>query len=213
MIHPWTEIDIEFFKEIFEHYKNHQGESEDKVIEIQNLSGIHYNEVPTVRVFIGAKINPLDYRDWNSGICSVFDNFSGIIGDDYTKEEFSTLNMCFFSTGPLITPFGHGNKNSDTFMITAFGNMDELKKTVIPAPSDRLVMWYRKEPDGTIVYDMTRQPTDLPDTKRFIRIRMMDFSDWKKIIDGAIKHAKFPDDFTKDDLKKEDFVAIEYKET
>lgn len=213
MIHQWTEIDIGFFKEIFEFYKNHQGDSENKVIEIQNLSGIHYGEVPTVRIFFGAKINPLDYREWNSGICSVFDSFSGVIGSDYVRDEYQALNLCFFSDGPMITPFGHGNKNAETFMITAFGNMDELKKTIIHPPSDRLVMWYWKDKNGTIVYDMTRRPTNLSDEERFIRIRTMDFSDWKKTADSAIKHAKFPDSFTQNDLKKEDFKAIEYEET
>ena len=113
----------------------------------------------------------------------------------------------------MITPFGHGNKNAETFMITAFGSMDELKKTIIHPPADRLVMSYWKDKNGTMVYDMTRRPTSLSDEERFIRIRTMDFSDWKKTADSAIKHAKFPDSFTQNDLKKEDFKAIEYEET
>lgn len=213
MVSQWSEIDLEMFYEIFDFYKDHKGHSKDKVIEIQNLSGKYYEEVPYTRIFLGSKINPLDYREWNGGICSVFDTFKETLGVEEIENEFSILNLCYVADGmgPLITPFGPAKKNIETFFATSFGDMNDVNNTSITKKDGmhaRLILWFTKDKSGKIVYDMSRKKTTLPNTKRFVRIRTMDFSDWKQIVEFSIAHAKMPDEFVKDDIKKEDFGKV-----
>ena len=216
MINQWNEIDLEMFYELFDFYRNHKGTSENKVIEIQNLSGKYYEEIPYTRIFIGSKINPLDYREWNSGICAVYDTFKDTLGKDELDEEFRVLNLCFFaeSAGPMITPFGPTPKNIDTFFATSFGDSEKMQNTSMERKGgySRLILWYTRDKDGKIVYDMSRKKTTLPDTKRYIRVRTMDFSDWKLAIEDSIIHARVPDYFSKDDITKEDFGKVTEQE-
>lgn len=211
MINQWSEVDLELFYEIFDFYKNHKGSSEDKVIEIQNISGKYFDEVPYTRIFLGAKINPLDYRESNPGICSVYDTFKDSLGKRELDEEFRVLNLCFYCAagGPLITPFGPTAKNIDTFFATSFGDTDAVKRTSMKKSMyNRLILWYTKDKDGKIVYDMSRAPITVPDSQRLVRIRTMDFSDWKKMIDESTRCAKFPDYFEKDDISSESFGKV-----
>ena len=212
MINQWNEIDLEMFYELFDLYKNHYGTSENKVIEIQNLSGKYYDEVPYTRIFLGSRINPLDYREWNSGICAVYDTFKDALGKEEIEEEFRVLNLCFFaeSAGPMITPFGPTPKNIDTFFATSFGDSEKIKNTPRERKGgySRLILWYTRDKNGKIVYDMSRKKIVVPDDKRYIRIRTMDFLDWTLAIKESIVHARVPDYFTKDDIKKEDFGKV-----
>ena len=213
MISQWSEVDLEMFYEIFNFYKEHRGHSEDKIIEIQNLSGKYYEEVPYTRIFLGSKINPLDYREWNTGICAVYDTFKDQIGVDQIEKEFSTFNLCFVAEGmgPMITPFGPTDKNIKTFFATSFGDMAEINDSPISKKDglfSRLILWFTRDKNGKIIYDMSRKQNSTPDTKRLVRIRTMDFSDWKKVVDSSIIYAKIPDDFAKDDVRKEDFGKV-----
>ena len=211
MITQWSEVDLELFYDIFDFYKNHGGSSEDRVIEIQNISGKYFNEVPYTRIFLGAKINPLDYRESNEGICAVFDTFKDKIGGKELEREFSVFNLCFYCVagGPLITPFGPTEKNIDTFFATSFGDLKDVKRTSVKKSMyNRLILWYTRDKDGKIVYDMSRAPITIPDSQRLIRIRVMDFKDWKNMIDESRRYAKFPDEFEKDDISRESFGEV-----
>lgn len=210
MINQWNDIDLEMFKELFDFYRNHGGGSKDKVIEIQSLSGQYYEEDPCTRIFLGSKINPFDYRKWNESICTVFESFKDTID---IEDDLEMLNLCFFAPrrgyGPLITPLGATEKNVYNFWAASFGDMSEVENSSLKnGIYSRLILWFTKDANGKIVYDMSRKPTKFSLTERLVRVRIMDFSDWKKMVSEALESDRIPEYFSSSDIKKEDFGKV-----
>lgn len=210
MIKEWVEIDVELFKTIFNSYLNHEGDSTDKVIEIQYIPNIWEAQSPAeeVRMFLGSGIDPFEFRDANSVICKMYERFvkEGLINE--IEEDLKKLNICYFQEGqPLISPIGATDTNIRLFMDTCFGDEDDIKdnemyKTL--RKLDKMVLWYVRNKNGKIVYDSSRK--SVPDSKKTVRIRSIDLSDWKKMILEGVTLGRFPEKYKKDDVDKEDII-------
>lgn len=210
MIQNWVEIDVGLFREIFESFLNHQGDTQDKIIELQSPAAIWYNSIDNVagtRIFIGSGIDPMDYRKWNEPICKIYENFSEMFGDE-VKADYKKLNLCMFGRAPYITTMGSCEETIKMFWETSFASRDEFsERNKNLANLDQLVMWYYRK-GKKIYYDMRRIPRK--DVEHLIRIRVMDLRDWKNEVALALANdGAFRDSFIKDDIKKSDMVVYE----
>ncbi len=214
MIQNWVEVEVELFREIFDSFLNHSGDTTGKVIEIQSPASIWYKgrDDMQARIFLGSGINPLEYRKWNEAICSVYEHLTDLFGEETSlKDDYGRLNLCMFGHAPFITTVGSCEDTVKMFWETSFASEDEFSernKKLIKL--DQLVMWYYKKGDK-IYYDMRRLPRK--DVDHLVRIRVMDLDDWKKIVSDAIVNGgEFSKDFTKDDIKKSDMVVYEMEQ-
>lgn len=203
MINKWTELDLELFYEVLRKYLNHVGDSDNKVIEIQNMSDVWYDPFIKTRLFLGAKINPLDWEDWNERLVTAIRGFG-----ESTFRSYCDLLFCCLGYAPIMSPLPKTGKTLDMFLATSFGDEAATRDFWKGQENEKLVLWYSRDEDGGIIYDMSRNPITLPDTKRFIRIRTMDYSDWKDMVEKTIKTTKQPEELTKDDLKKEEIKKV-----
>ena len=204
MIGKWEEISVELFKEIFNFYLNHEGSSVDKVIEIQNIQCIGQDN--ETRIFLGSKMNPLDWKEDNKLVVELYDKMKKHGLGEKVLDDISILNVCYFQQGaPLISPIGATSENINLFLMTCFGNKEELDDNPLFSlikDINETVVWYRRGSDGKINYVTTRPK--ISDSDKLVRIRVMDYKDWEKIISEGTRSGYFPDKYKKDDIKAED---------
>jgi hypothetical protein len=212
MINEWAEVDVELFKEIFNTYLNHEGSTAEKVIEIQNISSIILgaNSRDECRIFIGAGLDPLEWKEDNRAVYEMYKRFLDIGLEDKIKNDLSILNICYFQDGsPMISPIGASKSNIDLFLDTCFGNKDDIKKNPLYLAIkdlDQTVVWYRRRSDGKINYVSSRP--NIPDRDKLVRIRTMDLSDWKKMMLEGSTVGRFPEKYRADDIKKDDIFRV-----
>ena len=213
MIQEWREIDLDLFRQIFSAYLNHQGDTEGKVLEIQNISGIYFEDFTDedgscCRIFLGAGMNPLEFREFNELVAETYDKFGDLDPEFQNKieEDLKILNVCYFQSGqPLISPIGATKKTIDIFFLTCFGGMSEIAKfKEVPLEKfEHSILWYSKDSEGNVKYNNLRED-DISDLDKLIRVRVMDLSDWKKMVYEGITLQCFPDRYKTEDLHKED---------
>lgn len=215
----WQELDLNFFKEeIFERYWTREPGTLEKVIEIQTLQPMGEEH----RLFFGAGINVLDYREWNKETvdliekCNMF--LKMIPGVD--KSKFRNINDCQISVctiskdyGPLVSPIGAVPDHYALVKHVYFGEelSNELKRSVglfmeagKNKKSDVLIpAWYYKENGYYKVGEELRK-----DKENKILIRIWNLLDWKEMIKSYINSGfKFPDYVNKDDISKDLIVS------
>ena len=173
MVTKWNEIDLEFWKEIWDQYWNNEDYTLSRVLEIQNLASIKARE-PTFRVFFGNGIRIGDWKKWNSMFLEMFKHMRQLSPGlkDMTTE--SPIGMCFFTpSGPKITPMGLAAQHYEFVWHTCFGGpITQTIKDLMPEKDiHKCDLWYTKE-NGRYVINGKG--------KRYIRVRVWDLDDWKK---------------------------------
>ena len=210
MIEPWVELDVELFKEIFYAYLNHEGNSAKKVIEIQNISNISLGASPSeeTRIFLGAGLDPFEWREDNEMVCLMYEKFVEAGMGDKMKDDLSILNICYFQEGsPLISPIGATKNNTELFLDTCFGDMEDIEKNPLYSTIkdlDQTVVWYKRNKKGKIDYVTTRPKVS--DRDKLVRIRAMDLEDWKHMMLEGTTIGRFPNKYKTDDIKKKDII-------
>ena len=212
MINDWAEIDVELFKEIFNTYLNHGGNTTEKVIEIQNISSICLGAGPRdeCRIFIGAGLDPLEWKEDNEMVYKMYKSFLDAGLGDKMKNDLSILNVCYFQDGsPMISPIGATKNNIDLFLDTCFGNKEDIQKNPLYKTIkdlDQTVIWYRRRKDGKINY-VTSRP-NISDKEKLIRIRAMDLDDWKTMMLEGTTVGRFPEKYKVNDIKQDDIIRM-----
>lgn len=204
MINEWANIDLDLFREVLQKYLCHIGDSDNKVIEIQNLFDIYFEVSQPTRIFIGAKLDPYDWPDWNTKLINIIED----VGKDNFYKNCDLLFCSVSGQGPLLSPLPRSGKTFNIFWSTAFGDEESIAGAWKGKNAARLVLWYAKDKSGKIIYDITRAKTALSDTERFVRIRIMDYYECRNIINRIIKTTRIPEEFSKEDLKKSDFTPV-----
>lgn len=207
MISPWTEVDLDLFYEVLRKYLNHVKNSDDKVIEIQNPSDSYFDPPIKTRIFLGAKINPFDWPDWNERLIGVINE----MGLDFFKSKCDLLFCSLgYGGGPMMSPIPKSGRTLEMFLATSFGDKNSVESFWKGQShlASSLVFWYSRNSEGKIVLDVSRNTITLPDTQRYIRIRIIDYPDWKKLVDDTVRATIPPEEITKDDLKPEDFGEV-----
>lgn len=215
MIQNWVEISVDLFREIFDSYISHKGNSADKVIEIQNPAEIYYGT--NSRTFIGAGIDPFEFRTYNELMCQACESLEHGHPDkaESLREDINILNSCDipkYISGPLISPIGATPENIKLWWVVHFGSISDME--ALSSLKDKIddfkvgVCWYFRDENGKIVYDMRRKNTATNEKDMLIRIRSIDLADWKKMIYETISINEFPAEYMKEDIKKEDFSKV-----
>lgn len=215
MIQNWVEISVDLFREIFESYVSHRGNSTEKVIEIQNPAEIYFGT--NARTFIGAGLDPFEFRSFNEVMCKTCEMLEkgGDLGDSASlREDIKILNSCDipkYIAGPLISPVGATPENLKLWWTIHFGSLSDMEK--ISTVKDKIddfkagISWYFRNKNGKIVYDMRRE-NNIDEKDMLIRIRSIDLADWKKMVYETISINEFPAEYMKEDMKKEDFFMV-----
>ena len=206
MISEWKEVDLDLFYEVLRKYLNHIGDSDDKVIEIQNLADAYYDPPIKTRVFLGAKIDPFDWPDWNDRLIGIIKE----LGVEYFKSKCDLIFCSLAFGGPMMSPLPRSGKTLEMFLSTSFGDEDSIRELWKgqTQSTGMLIFWYSRNSEGKIVFDMSRKPITIPDTERYVRMRIIDFPEWKRLVNETVRSTQHPEELTKDDLKPEDFGEV-----
>lgn len=203
MVYKWNEISIEMFKEIFTSFWKGEDVSKGKVLEIQNLPAIK-SECEDIRIYFGGDIKLYDWKEYNKVHIMLLENMTERMGIPLSEiigeEKFS---MCMLNeTKPKITPLGLPD-HFDLIWSTCFGG--KIKDNVKQFVKIPLNLWYIKDKNGTKTCDVSEDAGPrYSDTEKYVRIRSIDFEDWKEMIS---KHAEglgelkwMEDDIVADDI-------------
>lgn len=214
MINPWVEVSVGLFRDIFKAYLGHSGDTEGKVIEIQNLASIYFHDDRTcsARIFLGAGMDPFEFGRSNEALCDLKEAFERMGMGEKFMNDLKVLNICYFCDGEaLISPVGATKTNTDMFFITCFGDSSDMDR--VPSLRDsisdtsKMVVWFKRDSDGKYIYDSSRKPgTD--DEAKQVRIRVMDLEDWKTMMLEGETLRRFPEKYKKDDIKKDEIILV-----
>lgn len=201
MIYNWNEVSQPMFKEIFDTFWD--GKHPNKILEVQNLTGI-YSKFPSLRVFFGERINILDWKEYNKDSYNIIKT----VADLKEVQKESKLSMCITESGPKITPLGAAPEHYDIIMKTCFGfpgDSHNLYSSIKPMSA-----WFTKSLDGNYCCDLDADPKVTPE-EMFLRIRAIDFDDWKQEIDLYNSTGHFSKELTKEDISRE-YISVNFPE-
>lgn len=181
----WQEIDLDFFKEIFDLYWS--GQFKDRVIEVANLTSYKisgdYNSI-----FFGYKISMCDYPKWNEVFIKSISNME--------VEKNRLLSSCMLEKGPKISPLVY-QEHYDLMMWAWFDGevkpgfvTDELGK--------RCPFWYYKRGDN-IIPSMSAfgiENTAPVNSKKKVLVRILSFDSWKELVNDYIDIGGYSEKWT-----------------
>ena len=172
MIYDWKEVKLKTFEEILESYWNNSKNTIDKVIEVQHMPSLILSK-SNIRVFFGNKINILDWKEENSEILQ-----------EIKKCKLSKFNltMCMTEGYPRIYPLSQNHYDVISKVYDKF-----LEKYL-----------FTRDSNGNIYFDIEKK---IPIESQLIRIRGIDYSDWKDEVDFFYKNTCFIKSFTENYVK------------
>lgn len=182
-VSKWGEIDIELFKEIFDRYWKRESNTVDKVLEIQNLVAIGEG-YPDIRVYFGANIRIEDFEEYNSVSLNIVNSIRNSLGDSFMRDV--NLSMCILSDGPRITPLSVEKAHYDLIWYNCFSDPDKITYKSSDFSVSPMTLWYGKTKEELYV-----PGKDINGSKRYVRLRSWNYSDWRKAIDSYCTDDKF----------------------
>lgn len=206
----WQEIDLDFFiSEVFERYWQRDPGTLEKIIEVQCL------QEERNRLFFGAGINVLDYKEWNKDTvdliekCEMILKFMPIPGSKFKNINDCQISVCTISEGygPLISPLGAVPDHHDLVRHVYFGGeiskdlQDSVQLFMKGSSKDDVIIpcWFYKEGGYYKTGDTLKKDKD-----NKIRIRIWNFLEWKEMVKDYIKSSlNFPDYVNKDDVSRD----------
>lgn len=193
-ISNWQEIRLGFFKEeVLARFWNHEGETEDLIIEIQYIPALICGE-PWRRAFVGAGISldfPYNTRPDNVKANLLKDNNLEALRE-YEREHAIGFAMTGDSDFPIDSvTLAYTIKEPHTIFMQNFGEdfSDDNKP---------IFLWYNLRKDGKIDEENFR-----PNPESMIRVRYLRLDYFMEVL-GFYKESgykNFPDEFLKDDYK------------
>lgn len=220
----WNEIDIDLFKDVFKAYFNHEGNLDDKVLEVQNLNSI-YHDSPDVRVFFGSGIEIKDYVKWNTNALAISDALEHVFGSfpNFRRLEDCEISMCIFEQGPIIIPIGSSPGHDNIILASYFGiefpiddNNAKVANIIKSIEKERrnksMYLYYYYCNNGIDKkYYISSSKDNLGDEFiKKVRVRTMTLNEWKQLTKNYItSNYKLPDEIFKGDVDKDSIIKVD----
>lgn len=192
MIYKWCQIDLEMFEEIFNEYVSLASWSVNKVLEVQNIPSIILGQ-NSERFYLGNGIKLSDWISWNEGSIMLLDTINNALpGFKDLIINNNKISSCFLcDSGPKVTPMGI-DIHYKILWNTYFGQNFKIEDKFIFKDVDceiRPDFWFTKTgEDPELITYRPSKTRCLSNSQKFVRIRAIDLSDWKEMINSYLKH-------------------------
>lgn len=201
MINKWNEVDLSMFEYIFKMYWEIDPSTIDKVLEIQNLEAIKAG-CQDIRIYFGRKISINDFKEYNREAVTTIEQFKIIYGKDFITPNIN-ISVCMLEGigGPKIIPLGN-TENHYSIIWSSYFDEKEFKKSFIDEMIvSPMILWFKKTQDER--YFPGSSLKDISKDKKYVRIRGMDFKDWKEMMNSYCQTKNIEDLHIEDDIRKD----------
>lgn len=208
MVYKWNEIDLNMFLDVFDSFWNGEDWSLDLILEIQNIPAIISN-YPLSRFYLGKKINIYDFKEDNEQTINFMESAKNIFRennlDSSELDNITSLSMSILDEKRVrVVPI---SSSSYDIMRSCFGLYTKGGSSLLSYMSELMNLWYIKKNDGQRIIDLAKGASkNYSDNEKYIRMRTMNFEDWKTMVDRYKMTGKL--DNIEDDLNKSDFLII-----
>ena len=208
MVYKWNEIDLNMFLDVFDSFWNGEDWSLDLILEIQNIPAIISN-YPLSRFYLGKKINIYDFKGDNEQTINFMESAKDIFRENNLNSDeldnITSLSMSILDEKRVrVVPI---SASSYDIMRSCFGLYTKGGSSLLSYMSELMNLWYIKKNDGQRIIDLAKGASkNYSDNEKYIRMRTMNFEDWKTMVDRYKMTGKL--DNIEDDLNKSDFLII-----
>ena len=208
MVYKWNEIDLNMFLDVFDSFWNGEDWSLDLILEIQNIPAIISN-FPLSRFYLGKKINIYDFKEDNEQTINFMESAKNIFRENNLNSDeldnITNLSMSILVEKRVrVVPI---SASSYDIMRSCFGLYTKGGSSLLSYLSELMNLWYIKKNDEQRIIDLAKGASkNYSDNKKYIRMRTMNFEDWKTMVDRYKMTGKL--DNIEDDLNKSDFLII-----
>lgn len=208
MVYKWNEIDLNMFLDVFDSFWNGEDWSLDLILEIQNIPAIVSN-YPLSRFYLGKKINIHDFKKDNEQTINFMESAKNIFKENNLNSDeldnITSLSMSILDEKRVrVVPI---SSSSYDIMRSCFGLYTKGGSSLLSYMSELMNLWYIKKNDGQRIIDLAKGASkNYSDNEKYIRMRTMNFEDWKTMVDRYKMTGKL--DNIEDDLNKSDFLII-----
>ena len=208
MVYKWNEIDLNMFLDVFDSFWNGEDWSLDLILEIQNIPAIVSN-YPLSRFYLGKKINIHDFKKDNEQTINFMESAKNIFKENNLNSDeldnITSLSMSILDEKRVrVVPI---SASSYDIMKSCFGLYTKGGSSLLSYMSELMNLWFIKKNDGQRIIDLAKGASkNYSDNEKYIRMRTMNFKDWKTMVDRYKMTGKL--DNIEDDLNKSDFLII-----
>ena len=208
MVYKWNEIDLNMFLDVFDSFWNGEDWSLDLILEIQNIPAIVSN-YPLSRFYLGKKINIHDFKKDHEQTINFMESAKNIFKENNLNSDeldnITSLSMSILDEKRVrVVPI---SSSSYDIMRSCFGLYTKGGSSLLSYMSELMNLWYIKKNDGQRIIDLAKGASkNYSDNEKYIRMRTMNFEDWKTMVDRYKMTGKL--DNIEDDLNKSDFLII-----
>lgn len=196
------------FLDVFDSFWNGEDWSLDLILEIQNIPAIVSN-YPLSRFYLGKKINIHDFKKDNEQTINFMESAKNIFKENNLNSDeldnITSLSMSILDEKRVrVVPI---SSSSYDIMRSCFGLYTKGGSSLLSYMSELMNLWYIKKNDGQRIIDLAKGASkNYSDNEKYIRMRTMNFEDWKTMVDRYKMTGKL--DNIEDDLNKSDFLII-----
>lgn len=208
MVYKWNEVDLNMFLDVFDSFWNGEDWSLDLILEIQNIPAIISN-YPLFRFYLGKKINIYDFKEDNEQTINFMESAKDILRENNLNsnelDNITSLSMSILDEKRVrVVPI---SASSYDIMRSCFGLHIKGGSSLLSYMSELMNLWYIKKNDGQRIIDLAKGASkNYSDNEKYIRMRTMNFEDWKTMVDRYKITGKL--DNIENDLNKSDFLII-----
>ena len=208
MVYKWNGIDLNMFLDVFDSFWNGEDWSLDLILEIQNIPAIISN-YPLSRFYLGKKINIYDFKEDNEQTINFMESAKNILRENNLNSDeldnITSLSMSILDEKRVrVVPI---SASSYDIMRSCFGLYNKGGSSLLSYMSELMNLWYIKKNDGQRIIDLAKGASkNYSDNEKCIRMRTMNFEDWKTMVDRYKMTGKL--DNIENDLNKSDFLII-----
>ena len=196
------------FLDVFDSFWNGEDWSLDLILEIQNIPAIVSN-YPLSRFYLGKKINIHDFKKDNEQTINFMESAKNIFKENNLNSDeldnITSLSMSILDEKRVrVVPI---SASSYDIMKSCFGLYTKGGSSLLSYMSELMNLWFIKKNDGQRIIDLAKGASkNYSDNEKYIRMRTMNFKDWKTMVDRYKMTGKL--DNIEDDLNKSDFLII-----